>query len=171
MSMCRVFSCVVVRGCLLWPACSLGRTLLAFPLLHSVLQGQICLLLQVFFFWLPTFAFQRPIMKRTSFSGVISRTSCRSSIIRTMTNSLPKSLSFCYWEEGGVNVKYQVKLIQTTGKKGNRVCRLRKWTLESDCLCSHLMLLLPTCGALENFLAFSKASFTIYNMNGVVPEP
>ena len=30
MSMCRVFSCVVGRGCLLWPVCSLGRTLLAF---------------------------------------------------------------------------------------------------------------------------------------------
>ena len=27
---------------------SLGKTLLAFALLHSVLQGQICLLLQVF---------------------------------------------------------------------------------------------------------------------------
>ena len=48
MSMCEVFSCVVGRGCLLWPMCSLGRTLLAFALLHSVLQGQICLLLQVF---------------------------------------------------------------------------------------------------------------------------
>ena len=49
MSMCRIFSCVVGRGCLLWPVRSLGRTLLAFVLLHSVLQGQICLLLQVFF--------------------------------------------------------------------------------------------------------------------------
>ena len=48
MSMCRVFSCVVGRGCLLWPECSLVKTLLAFALLHSVLQGQICLLLQVF---------------------------------------------------------------------------------------------------------------------------
>ena len=47
-SMCWVFSCVVGRGCLLWPVRSLGRTLLAFALLHSVLQGQICLLLQVF---------------------------------------------------------------------------------------------------------------------------
>ena len=28
--------------------CSLGKTLLAFALLHSVLQDQICLLLQVF---------------------------------------------------------------------------------------------------------------------------
>ena len=48
MSMCRVFSCVVGRGCLQWPVHSLGKTLLAFPLLHSVFQGQICLLLQVF---------------------------------------------------------------------------------------------------------------------------
>ena len=48
MSMCRVFSCVVAKGYLLWPVCSLGKTLLAFALFHSVLQGQICLLLQVF---------------------------------------------------------------------------------------------------------------------------
>ena len=46
MSMCRVLSCVVGRGCLLWPVRSLGRSLLAFDLLHSVLQGQSCLLLQ-----------------------------------------------------------------------------------------------------------------------------
>jgi len=37
MSMCRVFSCVVGRGCLLCPVHSLGKTLLAFTLLHSVL--------------------------------------------------------------------------------------------------------------------------------------
>ena len=48
MSMCRAFSCVVGGGCLLWSVCSLDKTLLAFALLHSVLQGQICLLLQVF---------------------------------------------------------------------------------------------------------------------------
>ena len=48
MSICRVFSCVVERGRLLWPVCSLSKTLLAFALLHSVLQGQICLLLQIF---------------------------------------------------------------------------------------------------------------------------
>ena len=47
MSMCRVFSCIVGRGCLLWPVHSLGKTLLAFSLLHFVLQGHICLLLQV----------------------------------------------------------------------------------------------------------------------------
>ena len=48
MSMLRVFSCVVGRGCLLWPVHFLGKTLLIFALLHSVFQGQICLLLQVF---------------------------------------------------------------------------------------------------------------------------
>ena len=47
MSMCRDFSYVVGRGYLLWPMHSLGKTLLAFALLHFVLQGQTCLLLQV----------------------------------------------------------------------------------------------------------------------------
>ena len=47
MSICRVISCVVRRECLLWPVCSLGKTLLAFVLLHFVLQGQTCVLLQV----------------------------------------------------------------------------------------------------------------------------
>ena len=37
-SMCRVFSCVVGRGCLLWPVCSLAKTLLTFGLLHFVLK-------------------------------------------------------------------------------------------------------------------------------------
>ena len=35
MSMCRVVSCVVGRGCLLWPVWSLGRTVLAFALRPS----------------------------------------------------------------------------------------------------------------------------------------
>ena len=48
MSMCSLLSCVVGRRCLLWPVRSLGKTLLAFALLHFVLQGQICPLLQVF---------------------------------------------------------------------------------------------------------------------------
>ena len=47
MSTCRVFSCVVGRGYLLWPVCSLGKTLLAYILFHFVQQGQTCLLFQV----------------------------------------------------------------------------------------------------------------------------
>ena len=47
MFMCRVFSCVVGRGCWLWPVHSLCKTLLAFALLHFVFQCQICLLFQV----------------------------------------------------------------------------------------------------------------------------
>ena len=38
--MCRVFSYVVGRGCLLWPVRSLGKTLLALALLHSVFQAK-----------------------------------------------------------------------------------------------------------------------------------
>ena len=60
--------CVVGRGCLLWPVRSLGKTLLAFILLHSVFQGQLFLLLPGVS-WLPAFAFQSPVMKRTSFWG------------------------------------------------------------------------------------------------------
>ena len=48
MSMCRVVSCVVGKGYLLWTACSLDKTLLAFAQLPFVLQGQTCLLLQAF---------------------------------------------------------------------------------------------------------------------------
>ena len=45
--MCRFVSCVVDRGCLLWPMHSIGNSLLGFALLHFVLHGQTCLLLQV----------------------------------------------------------------------------------------------------------------------------
>ena len=41
MSMYRVFSCTVGRGCLLWPVHSLHKTLLVFALLHFVFQGQV----------------------------------------------------------------------------------------------------------------------------------
>ena len=41
MSMFRVFSCVVGRGCLLCPVRSLGKTLLVFALLHSVFQATV----------------------------------------------------------------------------------------------------------------------------------
>ena len=44
---CGGLSCVVGRGCLLWPVHSLGKTLLAFAEFHFVLQGQTCLLYQV----------------------------------------------------------------------------------------------------------------------------
>ena len=78
MPMCRVFSCVVGRGCLLWPVRSLGKTLLAFALLHFVLQGQSCLLLQIFldfYVCIPV-----PYLKKmTSFLDASSRRSCRSS--------------------------------------------------------------------------------------------
>ena len=39
-SMCRVIFCVVGKQCLLWPVCSLGKTLLTFVLLHFVSNGK-----------------------------------------------------------------------------------------------------------------------------------
>ena len=62
MSTCRVFSCVVGRGCLLWPMNSLGKSLLAFALLHSVPKVQN-LPVTPGISWLPTFAFQSPVME------------------------------------------------------------------------------------------------------------
>ena len=41
MSMCRVVSCVFRRGCLLWPVHSVGKTLLAFALLHIVPKAKL----------------------------------------------------------------------------------------------------------------------------------
>ena len=77
MSMWRVFSCAVGRRYLILPVCSLGRTLLAFALLHSVLQP-----VTPGVSWHPTFSFQSPIMKRTSFLGVSSKRSCRSRTVQ-----------------------------------------------------------------------------------------
>ena len=47
MSMCRAFSYVFGRGCFLCRVCSYGKILLAFVLLHFVLEGLICLRFQV----------------------------------------------------------------------------------------------------------------------------
>ena len=56
----------------------LPSTLYFSVLLHSGLQGQICQLLQVSLDFL-LLQFQSPIMRRTSFLGVSSKRSCRSS--------------------------------------------------------------------------------------------
>ena len=71
MSMCRVFSCVVGRGCLLWSMNSLGKTLWTFALLYSVLQRQICLLLQVFLD--PYFCIPVPYNEKDIFFGSFSK--------------------------------------------------------------------------------------------------
>ena len=46
MPMCRAFSCVVGRGCLLWLLHSLCKTLIVFALIYFVFQAQTCLLFQ-----------------------------------------------------------------------------------------------------------------------------
>ena len=73
MSTCRVFSCVVGRGCLLWSVYSFGKTLLAFDLFCT---PSLNLPVTLGISWLPTFAFQSPIMKRISLFAVSSRRTC-----------------------------------------------------------------------------------------------
>ena len=65
MSMCKVFSCVVGRGCLLWPVHFLGKTISLCPASFCIPRPNLPVTPGVS--WLPTFAFQSPIMKRTSF--------------------------------------------------------------------------------------------------------
>ena len=90
MSMCRVFSCVVGRVCLLWPVHSLGKTLLAFALLHFVLPRPN-LPVTAGVSWLPTFAFQSPIMKMIFFWGVSSRS------LVGLHRTVQLQLLQCYW--------------------------------------------------------------------------
>ena len=78
MSMCRVFSCVVGWGCLLWPVHSLGK--LYSPLPCFILYSKAKFACYPGVSWLPTCAFQSPLMKRTSFLGVSFKRSWRSSL-------------------------------------------------------------------------------------------
>ena len=62
MSMFRVFSCVVGRGCLLWAMCSLGKIV-------SLCSASFCIPrpnmpVTPGISWLPIFAFQSPVVKR-----------------------------------------------------------------------------------------------------------
>ena len=77
MSMCRVVSCVIGKGCFLWPECSLGKTVSHCSASFCTPRPNLPVIPGVS--WLPTFAFQSPIVKRTSFLDVSSRRSCRSS--------------------------------------------------------------------------------------------
>ena len=77
-SMCRVVSSVVAKGCLLWSVCSLDKLLVSLcpasfctPRPHLPVTPSIS--------WVLTFIFQSPMMKRIYCFGVSSRTSCRSS--------------------------------------------------------------------------------------------
>ena len=61
MSMCRVFSCVVGRGCLLWPVCSWQNSNSLGPAPFHIPRPNLPVTPGVS--WLPTFAFQSPVAK------------------------------------------------------------------------------------------------------------
>ena len=69
MSMYRTISCVVGRGCLLWPIRSLGKTVSYCPASFHTPSPNIPVTPGIS--WLPTFAFQSPKMKITSFLLVL----------------------------------------------------------------------------------------------------
>ena len=59
MSMCRVFSCVIARGCLLWPVLSLDKTFISLgPASFRIPRPNLPVTPGVS--WFPTFAFQSP---------------------------------------------------------------------------------------------------------------
>ena len=62
MSMCRVSSCVVGRGYLLWPMRSPGKTVSLCPAWFCTPRPNLPVTPGIY--WLPTFAFQSPMMKR-----------------------------------------------------------------------------------------------------------
>ena len=65
MSMCRVFSCVFGREWLPWLVPSLGKTVSLWPALFYTPRTNLPIVPGIS--WLPTFAFQSLMMKRTSF--------------------------------------------------------------------------------------------------------
>ena len=74
---------------------SLGKTLLAFALLHFVFQGQTCLLLQVFL----DFCIQVPYDEKGIFFYVSSRRCCRSSKNHSTSSSSALAV-------GGIDLDY-----------------------------------------------------------------
>ena len=65
MSICGVFSCFVGKGYLLWPVHSLGKTLNLCSASFCTPRPNLPVIPGIS--WLSTFAFESPIMKRTSF--------------------------------------------------------------------------------------------------------
>ena len=94
MSMCRVISCVDGKGCLLWPVCSLDKTVRLCPASFCTPRPNLPVTSGIS--WLPIFAFQSPMMKRTSLFGISSRRCCRSS-------QNPVNFSFFGW---GIDLDY-----------------------------------------------------------------
>ena len=69
MSMCGVVSCVVRRGCLLWPVRLIGKTVSFCPASFCTPRPNLSVTPGIS--WLPIFAFQSLMMKRASFLVLI----------------------------------------------------------------------------------------------------
>ena len=123
MSMCRVFSFVVGRGCFLWPVSSLGKTLI------SLCPASFCtprpnLPVTPDISWLSTFAFQSPIMKKTSFGVLILE-----GLIR-LHRSIQLQLLQPYWL--GLRLGLLWYWMVCLGNKQRSFCRF--WDCIQDCI-------------------------------------
>ena len=88
---CVIFSCVVGRGYLLWLVHYLGKTQLSLcPASFCTPKPNLPVIPGIS--WLSTFAFQSPMIKRTSFMGGSSRRSCRSALVQFSRSVVSDSL-------------------------------------------------------------------------------
>ena len=69
MSMCRVVSCVVGRGCLLWAVCSFGKTVSLYPASFCIPRPNLPVTPGIS--WLPAFGFLYLMIERTSIFGLV----------------------------------------------------------------------------------------------------
>ena len=94
-SKCRVISGFVGKGCLLWPACSLDKTLVAFASLYFVPQDQSCLL-----FWVSLdspLLHSNPLWWRGHLFGVNFRRHCTCSQNQSTSASLASVIGAQTW--------------------------------------------------------------------------
>ena len=111
MPMYRIFSCVVGRGCLLWSGHSLGKIVSFCPL--SFCTSRPNLPVNPGISWFPTFAFQSPVMKKTSVLGISSRRSCKP----LKNHSTPASKVICT----GWSIDLDYSIVEWFSLETNRV--------------------------------------------------
>ena len=96
---CVVFSCVIGRWCFLWPVRSLGKTLLAFALLHFFFFFKAKFACYSRYLLSSYFCIPVPYNEKDIFLGCFSRRSCRSSL--NCSTSASSALLV-----GGINLDY-----------------------------------------------------------------
>ena len=109
MSMCRVFSYVAGRECLLWPVCSLGKALSCFTLYSKAKFACYSRCFLTSYFSIPV-----PYNEKGTFWGVSSKRSCRSSVIINVCLRHILSRSVSQFSHSVVSDSFQPHILQHT---------------------------------------------------------